>query len=115
VLSVVGTYTIQNNIVDVYWMLGFGIFGYVLKMYGFQVAPIILGIILGPLMDMSYRRAMMAEQDNIYLFLHSFVTSPLSLVLSLAIVLMLISQTPLWAMAKQRLQKKNEDFPGKEK
>jgi putative tricarboxylic transport membrane protein len=108
VLSVVGTYTIQNSIVDVYWMLGFGIFGYILKMYGFQVAPIILGIILGPLMDMSYRRAMMAEQNDIYLFLHSFIASPLSLVLTLAIILMLVSQTPLWTIARERLSRRKE-------
>ena len=32
-------------------MLGFGIFGYILKMYGFEMGPIILGIILGPLIE----------------------------------------------------------------
>lgn len=100
VLSVVGTYTIQNNIIDVYWMLGFGIFGYVLKMYGFQVAPIILGIILGPLMDMSYRRAMMASENNVPAFLYDLVSHPLSLCLTVAMLLMLLSQTPLWPRIK---------------
>ena len=47
VLSAVGAYAINNNIVDVYWMLGFGVFGYFMKMYGFEVGPIILGLILG--------------------------------------------------------------------
>jgi putative tricarboxylic transport membrane protein len=96
VLSVVGTYTIQNSIVDVYWMLGFGVFGYVLKMFGFQVAPIILGVILGPLMDMSYRRAVMAVENNAFAFLLDLVSHPLTCVLTLAVVLMLINQTPLW-------------------
>ncbi len=44
---------IQNNPVDVYWMLGFGLLGYLMKTYGFQVGPVILGIILGPLIDVS--------------------------------------------------------------
>lgn len=35
VLLVVGVYVINNNLVDVYWMLGFGVFGYFFKMYGF--------------------------------------------------------------------------------
>jgi putative tricarboxylic transport membrane protein len=48
VLSAVGAYAINNNPVDVYWMLGFGVLGYFLKMYGFQVGPVILGMILGP-------------------------------------------------------------------
>lgn len=105
VLSVVGTYTIQNNIVDVYWMLGFGVFGYILKMYGFQVAPIILGIILGPLMDMSYRRAMMASENSIPAFLFDLISNPLSLVLVIATLLMLVSQTPLWEQMKQMMKR----------
>ncbi|MEM7634010.1 MAG: tripartite tricarboxylate transporter permease, partial [Pseudomonadota bacterium] len=56
VLSAVGTYAIQNNPSHVYWMLGFGVAGYFLKTYGFQVGPIILGVILGPMMDSNYRR-----------------------------------------------------------
>jgi len=107
VLSVVGTYTIQNNIVDVYWMLGFGIFGYVLKMYGFQVAPIILGVILGPLMDISYRQAMMSSENSLPAFLLDLVANPLTFVLTLAVVLMLINQTPLWPWFFN-LFKKNE-------
>jgi len=98
VLSVVGTYTIQNNIVDVYWMLGFGIFGYILKMYGFQVAPIILGVILGPLMDMSYRRAVMSCENSFPAFLLDLVSHPLTAVLTAAVILMVINQTPLWPM-----------------
>lgn len=106
VLSIVGTYAIQNNIVDVYWMLGFGIFGYILKMFGFQVAPIILGIILGPLMDMSYRQAVLACENSIPAFLLELVTNPLSLVLTLAVLFMLISQTSLWPWMKALFQKK---------
>ncbi len=96
VLSVVGTYAIQNSVVDVYWMLGFGIFGYILKMYGFQVGPIILGVILGPLMDVSYRQAVMSTRNDFPAFLLELVTNPLSAVLTVAVVFMLISQTPLW-------------------
>ena len=96
VLSVVGTYTIQNNYVDVYWMLGFGIFGYLLKMYGFQVAPIILGVILGPLMDMSYRRAVMSCEKSLPAFFLDLVANPLSCILTVSVLLMLLNQTPLW-------------------
>lgn len=102
VLSVVGTFSIQNNMVDVYWMLGFGVFGYILKMYGFQLAPIILGMILGPLMDMSYRRAMMSSENSIPAFAADLVTNPLTLVLTLAVVFMLVSQTSLWQWLKRK-------------
>ena len=95
VLSVVGAYAIQNSIADVYWMLAFGIFGYFLRTYGFEMGPIILGVILGPLMDVSYRRAMLSAQDQIGTFLLEFMTSPISLVLTIATVGLLASQTPL--------------------
>jgi len=96
VLSVVGTYAIKNSVMDVYWMLGFGIFGYFLKMYGFQVGPIILGVILGPLMDESYRQAVMATRNKFPAFLLDLVTHPISLVLTVAVIFMLINQTRLW-------------------
>jgi len=105
VLSVVGTYTIQNSIVDVYWMLGFGVFGYFLKLYGFQVGPVILGVILGPLMDVSYRRAMMSCKDDIGLVTRELFSNPISLILTLAVIWMLISQTPLWKSAIARFRR----------
>ncbi|MBJ7547015.1 tripartite tricarboxylate transporter permease, partial [Pseudomonas sp. OA3] len=43
VLCVVGTYSINSSMTEVYWMLGFGVLGYLLKIFGFQMGPIILG------------------------------------------------------------------------
>ena len=108
ILSVVGTYAIQNSIMDVYWMLGFGIVGYVLRMYGFQVAPIILGIILGPLMDVSYRRAVMSCENSFSGFLLDLVSHPLTAVLTFATLFMLINQTPLWPVLMNRFKKKTD-------
>jgi putative tricarboxylic transport membrane protein len=96
VLSAVGTYAIQNNPVDIYWMLGFGILGYFMKVYGFAVAPVILGVILGPLMDVSYRRAMISARNDPGTFFTEFLTSPLSLALTLFFLFIIFSQTPLW-------------------
>ncbi len=108
VLSAVGTYAIQNNPVHIYWMLLFGIIGYFMKMYGFQVGPVILGVILGPMMDSNYRRAMLGARGDMGTFFWNFVSHPITLVLSIALVAMLLSQTPLmrwfnrWRTARQR-------------
>ena len=96
VLSAVGSYAIANNPVHIYWMLGFGILGYFMKVYGFQVAPVILGVILGPMLDSNYRRAMIAARDDIPTFLYAFASNPISLVLSMALILLLLAQTPIW-------------------
>jgi putative tricarboxylic transport membrane protein len=97
VLSVVGTYAINNNPVDVYLMLGFGVLGYFLKRYGYQVGPVILGIILGPLMETSYRQAMISAGDDVARFAGEFFTSPLSAVILAALVFTVVSQTRWWA------------------
>ncbi len=102
VLSVVGTFAVQNSVTDVYWMLAFGILGYFLKVYGFPVAPVILGIILGPLMDVSYRRAMISARDDVMIFAGEFFTSPLSLILTLSLIAIIVGQTPLWARLRRR-------------
>jgi putative tricarboxylic transport membrane protein len=102
VLSVVGTYAIQNSVVDVYFMLGFGIFGYLLKMYGFQVGPVVLGMILGPMMDVSWRRAVISVGDDLGFFLEEMFTSPLSLVLIGFMSFLLLSQTPLAGWLRRR-------------
>jgi putative tricarboxylic transport membrane protein len=96
VLSAVGAYAIQNNPVDIYWMLGFGVFGYFLKMYGFQVGPVILGIILGPLLDTNYRRAMITAGDSPLQFGAEFFTSPVSIVLLALLTFTVVTQTGWW-------------------
>jgi putative tricarboxylic transport membrane protein len=63
VLSVVGAYGVRNNIVDVYMCLGFGVLGYVMKHFSFPSAPLVLGVILGPLAE-RYFMTSMANYDN---------------------------------------------------
>ena len=111
VLSAVGTYAIQNNPVDVYWMLGFGVIGYFLKMYGFQVGPVILGIILGPLIDVSYRRAMISAGDDPLAFLGEFFTSPISAILLAALAVTMLSQTRCGARLAGRAARRRLHLP----
>lgn len=103
IISVVGTYAINNSLTDVYWMLGFGIFGYILKMYGFQMGPVVLGIILGPLMEENYRRAMMDQHNNVIGFLLQLMRNPLSLILTLGIIYTILGQTQFWSRLKGKV------------
>ena len=96
ILSVVGAFTINNNVADIYWMLGFGIVGYILKLYHFPTAPIILGVILSSLVEQNYRRGVSMVGNNLIDFIADILTHPISLVLLLAIVLMLITQSNFW-------------------
>jgi putative tricarboxylic transport membrane protein len=95
ILCVVGAFVINNNINDVYWMTGFGILGYILKSYKFEVGPVVLGIILGPMVDVNFRRAMQMVRADYTDFIKSLVTNPISLVLTIFIVIFALSQFSL--------------------
>ena len=97
-LSIVGAYAVNNSLTDVYWMLGFGVFGYFLRLYNYPLAPIILGVIMSRLIDDNWRRAIISDQEDLGRLFSGIVSSPLSLVLFSAVVLIFLSKTPLWGL-----------------
>ncbi len=92
ILSVVGAYSINNSIMDVYWMLGFGVAGYLFKIYKLPLGPVVLGVILSSLLEQNYRRAVSMAGNTISGFLVDIVTHPISLVLLIVILVMIIGQ-----------------------
>ncbi len=93
ILSVIGTYAIQNSVIDVFYMIGFGVLGYFMRLYGYATGPMVLGLILGPMLDSNYRRTMQMAEDQLIPFFTGFFTNPLSLFLTCSIVFLLFSQT----------------------
>ena len=63
-ICVMGAFAAQNNVVDIYIMLVSGVAGIALVMAGIPVAPICIGLILGPLVDLNLRRALLIYQDQ---------------------------------------------------
>jgi putative tricarboxylic transport membrane protein len=84
-------------------MLGFGVLGYFMRLYGYPLGPVILGVILSRLLDDNWRRAIISEREDLGRFFEGIFTSPLSLVLFLAVILVFVSQTPVWAWGKRKI------------
>jgi putative tricarboxylic transport membrane protein len=82
----VGVYSVNNNVFDVYGMALFGLVGYALVKLDFEPAPLLLGFVLGPMMEENLRRAMIISRGDPTVF----VTRPLSLAL-LAVALALLA------------------------
>ncbi|MBC7179180.1 MAG: C4-dicarboxylate ABC transporter permease, partial [Roseovarius sp.] len=97
---------VNNSISDVYWMLGFGVFGYFMRHYGYPLGQVILGVILSRLLDDNWRRAIISEREDLGRFFEGILTSPLSFTLFAAVILIFVSQTPLWTALKTRLFRK---------
>ncbi|MFC1831515.1 tripartite tricarboxylate transporter permease [Thermodesulfobacteriota bacterium] len=88
-LCVVGSFAIQSRIFDVRVMVFFGILGFLMNEMEYPVAPMILGLILGTMLDTNFRRALVIAEGEIL----PFFSRPICLVLVFFIVLTLVSKT----------------------
>lgn len=87
-ICVMGAFAAQNTVGDIYVMLIAGIAGIGLVAGGFPLAPIIMGIILGPLVDLNFRRAMIIFQDATFF---DVLFRPIGLTLILIILVTLVT------------------------
>lgn len=96
--SIVGAYAVNNSLFDVLIMLGFGFLGFILEENEFPVAPIILGIVLGPMLEANFIASMVKSDGNLI----GFVNRPIAAVLA-AITFAIV----LWTIAAPFFRRKN--------
>jgi len=71
VLCGIGSYAIRNSIFDVYLMAVVGLFGYVLQRLRIPLAPVVLGLVLGPTLEQQYRTALILSEGSHGIFIES--------------------------------------------
>ncbi|MEJ2167155.1 MAG: tripartite tricarboxylate transporter permease [Desulfobacterales bacterium] len=77
VMSVVGSYSLANSMVDVWIVWIFGIIGYLMKTLRIPVAPVILALVLGPMAEKSFRQSLYMSDGSLAIF----VTRPITVVM----------------------------------
>ncbi|SDN41438.1 tripartite tricarboxylate transporter permease [Ensifer sp. YR511] len=87
VFSMVGLYSIDNSTAPIIMAAGFGLLGYLFNRLGCEPAPLLLGFILGPMMEVYMRRALLLSKGDATVFF----THPLSLALLTTAMVLLIS------------------------
>ncbi len=90
VFITVGVFSIQNSTFAIYLMIGFGLLGYILSKLDFEPAPLLLGFILGPMLEDNFRRALLVSAGDF----SAFVTRPVSgglLALTVGLLVLLFS------------------------
>jgi len=75
ILCIIGTYVINNNIFSIWIFLVFGILGYFMRKFAFPVAPVVIGLVLGPIVDNALRQTLMMSS------FFSIFTRPIVLIL----------------------------------
>jgi putative tricarboxylic transport membrane protein len=86
-LCVIGAYAVSNSAFDVGLMLALGVGGFLLKELGIKPAPIVLGLILGPMLERNFRSALEISKTG-YM---TFLTRPISQVLIILIVVVVVA------------------------
>jgi putative tricarboxylic transport membrane protein len=98
VFSLIGIYTVNNSTTDVVLTALFALFGFLLIKFGLEPAPLVLGFILGPLMEENLRRSMVLSRGDPMIF----VTRPLSLtLLAMAVAVVLLVALPQFRKTRE--------------
>ena len=98
VLCAVGAFAIASRLFDVYVMLAVGVAGFALRRFGYPMAPFVLGLVLGDLLDKSLRRGLVLSGGEI----EPFFTRPISAVLAGIVLLTLLLSLPPVRVAAAR-------------
>jgi putative tricarboxylic transport membrane protein len=95
----IGVFGVDNSILDIWLMLGFGAFGYLMKKFEYEMAPLVLALILGPMFENALRQSLILFDGN---FL-GFFTRPISAALILTSALFLLSAAVPWVKKRKHL------------
>jgi putative tricarboxylic transport membrane protein len=86
----IGVYSINNNVFDVYQTLMFGLFGYLCSKLRLEPAPMLIGFVLGPMMEEHLRRAMLLSRGDPIVFVERPISATLLAIGFIALAAMLL-------------------------
>jgi putative tricarboxylic transport membrane protein len=87
---ITGVYAVSLSTVEVWLVAGFGLLGYFLVRFAFEPAPLLMGFVLGPLLEEQFRRALVISRGDATVFLSRPISAMLLAVSALALVLMVL-------------------------
>jgi putative tricarboxylic transport membrane protein len=96
VFATLGVYAVNNTVVDVWIMAGTGLLGYVLRKFDFEIAPIILGLVLAPMIELTFRQSLAMSGGDYTIF---FVRPITAVMLAVGLALLLLGLRPVFTGA----------------
>lgn len=97
-LCSIGTFALQASVFDLMVMLGFGVIGILFRATGIPLAPVVIGMILGPLLESNFRRSLLISQDGLWIFMER----PVSAVLIAVNVLLIVGAIVMTVRAQRK-------------
>lgn len=93
----IGAYSINNSLMDVFIMVIFGVIGYFFRKYEYEGTPLVLALVMAPLMETALRRSLLLSEGDFMIF----ITRPISTVLLLTSFVLLVSPLIPWLTKKR--------------
>ncbi len=100
----IGVYTVNNNVFDIFLMIFFGVVGYLAKRLAFEPAPFILAVVLGPIFEEALRQSLISSRGDFSIFF----TRPISLGFMIVATLLVIFPFIPWMKRKRTVLKIEE-------
>jgi putative tricarboxylic transport membrane protein len=100
----IGSYSVNNSVVEVIIMIIFGFVGYILRKFDYEEAPLVLAFILGPMLETNFRQSLIISDGRLSIFL----LRPISAV-ALIISLILFISTSLSFYQKAKAKRLNNE------
>ena len=88
VITLIGVYSVNNNVFDMWMLLFFGILGYLMRKFDFEPGPLVLAFVLGPILETAFRQSLVISNGDISIFF----TRPISVSFLVVAGLLVISQ-----------------------
>jgi putative tricarboxylic transport membrane protein len=107
-VATIGSYSVSNSIIDVFSLLLLGVVGYILRKLDFQLAPMVVGMVLGPLIEKHMREALIMSQGDTSVFYSTPIAVGLwilvALVMSASLLRKLLARLFVWKTSKVHLE-----------
>ena len=110
-LSTLGCYALESSTFDLWVMLVFGVIGYGLRRAGYPLSPMIIGLILGGIMEANFRRSLLLSHDGYWIFVQRPISATL-LTFDLILLVTTIVSTVLGSRRSARTQADGTNAPG---
>lgn len=102
-LSILGSYGVRGNVFDLYVMLGAGVAGFVLRIFGVPLAPVVIGLVLGPKFEVALRQGLILTDGSFWPFLASPLAAALFFAAAVAIAWPIVTERAKRRAAKRPL------------
>jgi putative tricarboxylic transport membrane protein len=101
VICAIGSYAVHNNMLDVWYMIIFGVVGYVFKKLDYPLAPLVLALVLGDLAENALRQSLIMSQGSLLIFFRRPIAAVIT---ALALFFFIYPAITTWRRRRERLR-----------